>query len=441
MIAKAGYNVERGFIGVGDDAAKSLPYSSPHPLYEYDILFYNSRIAQELEEEFSTPRNGLVEAGFVNTMASFDTPPRVRVSFIGAETGFDSLLQGGVPFVGLIDADANVSSLREAQPNVWRISKLHETLVSLKPQVSSVGKFYRAEDRGGFWNVPVLSSRNYERVMGYATTYGRAIPNFIILPQMKNTAQAVIEILQCLEDVAPTLFPDKRRTDWLQGDEFLLPEEVAINKAIEEKVRDARTFIEAKQKEAKLLGEASAFVRALLVAKEESKLPPHQRLSGVVKAAFEYLGFEVEDIDEKIKTAIKKEDFWVRDESFLAITEVSGTGNKNPRVKEFNDILGRMATLYKRQTELVLPSGVDIAGLLVLNYDIETHPSRRPRVYVGVDAHIAETAAEQNIGILSTVELHKIVMAVKNGILLKDAARELLKKPGRIEYVQAARTE
>jgi hypothetical protein len=100
-----------------------------------------------------------------------------------------------------------------------------------------------------------------------------------------------------------------------------------------------------------------------------------------------------------------------------------------------------MATLYKRQSDLVLPSGVDIGGLLVLNYDIETHPSRRPRVYIGEDAHIVETAAEQNIGILSTVELHKIVMAVKKAVLTKGAARELLKKPGRIEYIASAGTE
>lgn len=149
----------------------------------------------------------------------------------------------------------------------------------------------------------------------------------------------------------------------------------------------------------------------------------------------------MEDIDQKIKTVIRKEDYWVTDGNFLAIIEVSGTANKNPKVKEFNDILGRMATLYRRQNDLPLPTGYDIAGLLVLNYDVETPPSRRPRVYIGADAHIAETAVEQNIGILSTVELHKIVVAVKKGILTKHAARDLLKKPGRVEYSTPEQTK
>ncbi len=441
-ITKAGYNVEQGFVGVGNQSTKYLPYVTPHPLYEYDILFYNSRISNELNKKFSSPRNGLSEAGFVKTMSSFDTPPRVRVSFIGEEAGFDFLIQGGVPFVKLIDADENVSALREVENRTWRIDELHQTLTNLKAQVSLVGQFFEPEQHGSIWNVPVLSTRNYDWVMGYGTTYEeKKIPNYIILPQMKNTAQAVVQILECLEELVPALFPDKRRTDWLEGEEFLLPEETAINKAIEEKVAEAKSFIEAKRKEAKTLGETNALVRALLVAKEDPKLLPQQRLSGVVKAALEYLDFKVEDIDEKIKSAIRKEDFWVSDGKFLAITEVTGTVNKNPKVKEFHDILGRMMTLYKRQSDLVLPLGMEIAGLLVLNYDIENHPSRRPRVYTGADAHIADTAVEQNIGILSTVELHKIVMAVKKGVLTKGAARELLKKTGRIEYDAPAETD
>ena len=434
-IAKAGYNVERGFAGLLNQSTRYLPYATPHPLYEYDILFYNSDTSSELQNEFSPLRNGFGESGFVGAMSSFETPPRVRVSFIGKETGSDSLMQGGVPFVKLINADVNVSALREVEDRVWKIPELHRTLTNLKTQVSSVGKFFRAEEHRPLWHVPVLSTRNYHWVMGYGTTNeARNTPNYIILPQMKDTARAVVQILQCLEDLVPDLFPDKQRKDWLNDEEFLLPEEAAVNRAIEEKVAEVDNFIKSKQEEMKILTEKNAFVRALLVAKEDPMLPLPQRLSGVVKTALEYLDFKVEGIDEKIKTAIRKEDFWVSDGRFLAITEVSGTGNKNPKVKEFHDILGRMATLYKRQNELVLPSGMDIAGLLILNYDVENHPSRRPRVYIGADAHIAETAVEQNIGILSTVELHKIVMAVKKGILTKDAARELFKKPGRIEY-------
>lgn len=433
LVAKAGYNVERGFAGVGHETW--LPFRTPHPMYEYDILFYNSYVTEEMEKEFLKPSNGFAERGFKNTMSSFNTPPHVRVSFIGKYPGINFLLHGGVPFVKLAFAEQNISVLREIKQHTWKIDDLHETLLNLKADVSSVGEFFWAEDSDGIWNVPVLVTRDGHWVMGYGTTYSeRGVPKYVVLPKMKRTAHAVIEILRCLEDLVPTLFPDKRRTDWLESEEFLLPEEISINSAIAAKVDEAERFIEAKQAEKKVVAEQNSFVRSLLVAKEDPALPPDRRLSGVVRSALEFLEFEVEDIDQRIKSAIKKEDFWVSDGKFLAITEVTGTVNKNPKVKEFNDILGRMMTLYRRQSELVLPAGKDIGGLLVLNYDLENHPSNRPRPYTGTEAHITDTAVEQNIGILSSVELHKIIMAVKKGELDKAAARELLKKPGRIEY-------
>lgn len=72
-------------------------------------------------------------------------------------------------------------------------------------------------------------------------------------------------------------------TDWLKDDEFLLPEEIAVNKSIEEKVAETQSFIEAKRDEMKSLGEKNAFVRALLTATEDPALPSEQRLSAVVK--------------------------------------------------------------------------------------------------------------------------------------------------------------
>jgi hypothetical protein len=433
-IARAGYNIERGFAGVCSE--KYIPYFTPHPLYEYDILFYNSHFASELKYDFSTLANALGDPSFTKTITSYSTPPRVRVSFIGGESGIEALVQGAAPWIELINADKNVSALHEATHSSWEISALHQTLTALKNQVSEVGSFFKPHGQGSpFWTVPVFLTRNFQIIMGYGTTNDdQNLPNYIILPKMKDMARAVIEILQCLEELVPELFPDLRRQDWLDGEEFLLPEEIAVNQAVESKLSETRDFISAKQMEKNALAEENAFVRALLIATEDSKLPPNQKLSAVVKAALEFLDFKVDDIDEKIKNAIKKEDFWVIDGDFLAITEVTGTVNKNPKVKEFNDILGRMMTLYRRQGDLELPRGGTIAGLLVLNYDIENHPSKRPTAYTGIDAHIAATAEEQSIGILSTVELHKIVMAVKRGVLTKDAARALLKRPGRIKY-------
>ncbi len=213
-----------------------------------------------------------------------------------------------------------------------------------------------------------------------------------------------------------------------------MPEEKRIQQEIKQKIDEATKVIEAKRVEQEQIAKENAFVRRLLVATEDSKQDPSDRLSGVVKKALEYLEFKVEDIDQLTKSAIKKEDFWVSEEDFLAITEVTGTVNKNPKTKEWNDMLARMTTLGKRRTDLQLPTNKTIRGLLVLNYDIDSQPAKRPRVYTGEDEYIVETAVDQGIGLLSTVELHKIVMAVKRGELNKGEARQILRKPGRIEY-------
>src|SRR5262249_23570709 len=160
----------------------------------------------------------------------------------------------------------------------------------------SVGSFFKIKSQGSpCWNVTVLFSRNHQSVMGYGTKFGSGennrIPRYIILPQMKDNAQVAVRILQCLEDLVPELFPDRSKTAWLNSQEFLLPEERAVNRAIEERIAEARGFIQAKQKDKELLAEKNAFVRALLVATEDPKLPVEQRLSGVVKSALEFLGF------------------------------------------------------------------------------------------------------------------------------------------------------
>lgn len=446
IVTKAGYNVERGYLGIQVPSPTGVifPFNAPHPLYEYDVFFYNSRIPDEVKNEFSSARsykNLRSEKGSLEALMSFDTPPYVRVSFIGVSSGMDVLMYGGVPFVHLIKAEENVSSFVEGTRGItFSIPELHDVIASFKGQIAGVGQFFTGDAPYPFYYFSVLRSKNGSRIAGYGTTYDKGTrPRYIILPQLKNNAHAVVELLRCLENTFAELFPDRVKRDWLNTDEFTLPEERAIQDEIQRRIAETREIIEMKEKELEALRTDNSFVRGLLTATEDSKIDPADRLSGVVKKALEFLEFKVEDIDQKTKSAIKKEDFWVIDGDFLAITEVTGTTHKNPKVKEFNDILGRMATIYKRKGDLVLPSAANVSGLLVLNYDIDSHPAKRPRVYTGDEEHIVDTATEQGIGLLSTVELHKIVVAVKQGLLTKDEARAILRKPGRIELLEVHR--
>jgi len=436
LLTKEGFNVERGYLGPYE-AKNRLQFQTPHPLYEYDVLIYNSHYHADLVKEFSSPMNLFDQKGSLEALTSFAGPPHLRIAFIGDPNGAKALVHAGLEFVSLVDAEQSVSSFVEAATvQTFAIPELHDVLVGLRSQIKNVGQFY-IEDRDHYpFNAfPVLCSRNGQRVIGYGTTYdSQTIPSYVILPELRDQTQAVIKILRCVDEVWPALFPDRNTRSWLDEDEFLLPEERQIQKEIKETIKQATRVIETKRAEQEKIASENAFVKRLLYATENSKEEPGNRLSGVVKKALEYLGFSVEDIDQKTKSAIKKEDFWVSEADFLAITEVTGTVNKNPKTKEWNDILARMTTLSNRKTDLELPKDKIIRGLLVLNYDIDNHPEKRPRVYTAEDEYIVETAIEQGIGLLSTVELHKIIVAVKEGHLTKEEARKIIRKPGRIEY-------
>jgi hypothetical protein len=436
IISKAGYDVERGYLGPYE-VEKQLPFQAPHPIYEYDILVYNSQTTPELRKEFVTKRNLLNETGSLDALSKFRGTPAVRISFVGEYSGLPTLLQGGLSFVKLAEAEENVSMFFERPwiQQSFAIPEIHRQIAGFKVGIAKVGRFIVAGDEYPFSHFPVLLSRSGEQIAAYGTTYTEGtLPRYIILPQLKANARAVLEILQTLERVCPRLFPDRTKSAWLQSKEFQLRDERAKESEIEQKVAETVAIVDKLRVERELLAKNNDFIRLLLVTSEDIKVEKEYRLSSVVRKALEFLDFSVEDIDEKTKTAIKKEDFWVSDGDFFAITEVSGTAGTNPKVKEFNDILARIATIYRRKTDLI-PEGVsDVSGLLVLNYDCERHPSKRPKAYTGDLEHIIETAIEQNIGILSTVELHKIVVAVKEGTLEKGAARAALKRPGRIVY-------
>ena len=122
----------------------------------------------------------------------------------------------------------------------------------------------------------------------------------------------------------------------------------------------------------------------------------------------------------------------VKDEEFLAITEVTGTENKNTKTKDYNDLLGRMTTIFKRRD--LVPDATQITGLLIVNHDLNTHPFKRPQLYGGDLEEIVEASRDQEIGLLSTVELYKIAVAVKEERLSREDGRALIKQSGRIEF-------
>jgi hypothetical protein len=169
-VAQAGYNVERGIMEQPTPRFDQCPFESPHPIYEYDILFYNSARKPELNP--INPQNLVAERGSLRALRSFNTLPRVRIAFIGEDVGLTSLTLGGIEFATLIDAERNVSSLRKLGPGPFSIDQVHRLIAGLSRNIASVGQFYSVPANNYPYNHShVLVSKSHQGVAGYGTTY------------------------------------------------------------------------------------------------------------------------------------------------------------------------------------------------------------------------------------------------------------------------------
>lgn len=440
LLLREGYNVELGYLGprtVAKDQVQ-IPYFFPHPPYEYEIFVYNSALPPaDVIKSLGPLRNLAADEPMLSALADLQGSTRVKVAFIENPSGFDILFPAGLPSIKLLQPHTGVSIFQTpTETRTFAIPELEAVVRQIVDDIKlPVGRYlsWGKEDSYPIYHLPVIFTRNGDQVGAYGTYYrDRVILNYIVLPQFTKNASVLLKLLNTISKIRPELFPDRQDLDWYESEEFAFREEKAIDEEIRKKIRETQEFIAANRTEKQGIAKRWGFIKEILVATEGPEVEPDRRLSAQVKRVLEFLGFEVEDIDAKVKGAIRKEDFWTKDGEFLAITEVTATRGKNPKVKEYNDILGRITTIFKRRD--LVPQTKKIYGLLIMNYDIENHPLKRPRLYTGDLEEIVDAAQEQEIGLVSTVELYKIAIAVKDGVLTKEEARAQLKKPGRVEF-------
>lgn len=442
-LRKAGFNVELGYIGsVTRDPASHkhlVPVFFPRPIYEFEALIYTSDYKRKGVSDIYSSSAKLVglSDNALTPLTSYRTLPGFRLAFIGISAGIPGLLFAGLPFINLSPAHEGVSSFVVAKKDqTFSIPELTKIVGSFEKHIAMpIGQYAKwGEERTYPINhIPVILNRNGDQIAAYGTVYeGRTLPIYTILPQLKNNATAATQIMELVARLCPELFPDREIRDWYTSDEFVFKEEKDLEQEMSIRVQDTKAFLEEKRNEKAEVAARLEFIKKILIAREDPGLAADDRLSTNIKLVLEFLGFQVEDIDAKIKGVIKKEDFWVKEGDFIAITEITGTNAKNPKTKEFNDLLGRMTTIFKRRD--LVPDASMISGLLIINYDIDTHPRKRPKLYGGDAEEIVEAAKEQNIGLFSTVDLYDIAVAVKDGLMGKEQARAMIRGFGRIEF-------
>lgn len=265
--------------------------------------------------------------------------------------------------------------------------------------------------------------------------YTNYVPNCLILPQFENNLEVINDVFKVIIPIRPDLFPLESSKRWLEEESFLPSEVKKIKKEIEKKKREFEDFINKEEKGVEIIKDKYKYFTKILETDDKS-YEGDDKLSVNVKKVLEFLGFEVIDIDEKLKKTIKKEDYWVINNDYFALCEITGTVSKNPKASEYNGILGRINTVLQRKEDRI-PNKYQqniVKGLLIINHDRNTHPFERPKIYTGKLEELADSARNYGISILSTVELFKISKAVREDKLKKKEARTIIKQAGRVMY-------
>jgi hypothetical protein len=438
-LAKAAYTVDRGYLNRLEQ--DKLAYYFPRPLYEYDVYVSDSCLLKDVSEfpvRMGSPQD--IEKDLASVL-NIGVPPRFRLAFTGYNSA--SLAYSGVPFLTISDGHENISRWQinkitqqgDSVASLYDCLPLGSAIEGLAGQITAPIQYIRWGD----YQVPylvargIILNRNGDIVAGYGIRFdadSRVVtPLYAVLPQVKDKAAAVLRILEVLAEVEPQWFQDRGYSQaWLESPEFAFSEELAIDAkitSVRKKASDIEQDLQADRLE---IANRFGFLREILIATEGSAVPA-DRLSSKVRQALEFLGFTVSDIDPQI---VGREDFWVRDRDFFALTEITVTKAKSPKYKEYADLLARMTTVLRRRG--LVPDSEKLSGLLIVNHDIVNHPFKRPRIYSGEGEEIVTAAKEHRIGLLSTVELYRIAIAVKNGVMSPEDGRARIARYGRIEF-------
>ena len=358
------------------------------------------------------------------------------LAFVG-DANRDYLINAGINNINLIDADKRdrVFEKPGQSDSVFDfIFDKNEILFPVQKYIESTfaNDFHYAALKFNK-NIDVIASYRtrdfYTDIEGVTHRYRRA--TLLLLPQFADNFRVIADVLKVLFSERPDLFTNLSTQNWQNEPQFLPPEIEKIESEIATERNKFDKFLQKKEIEKnKAIKNHSHFIQILKA--DDQHFAGQNKLSVNVMKVLKFLGFGVEDVDEKIKSAIKREDYWVVDGDYFALGEVTGTESSNPKVKEFNDMLARILNVVKKG----LPERYkdkDIKGLLIINNDRKNHPLKRTKLYTGDLEDTCETAAANGISILSTVELYKIATEVLLGRMSKDDARQLIKSGGRIE--------
>ncbi len=227
----------------------------------------------------------------------------------------------------------------------------------------------------------------------------------ILLPQFKDKAK-VIEILfkELIVRFRPDLFPQYVQNNWLNDEEYILPEVKKISeekKRLEEEYNEKLNEIEKKKKE---IEDKNKFLTNILIAEGYDKF-----LVDNVKAVLEFIGYrQVIDVDSQIEGGNRQEDLQILDSDRFDIVEVKGHKG-NPTEDDCQAVLKYINRQMREKNRH------DIHGILIVNHNRIIPPLERSKPAF-TEAQIKD-AERDNYTLVSTWELYKSARLLQQEII------------------------
>lgn len=248
--------------------------------------------------------------------------------------------------------------------------------------------------------IPIAKNRFQNTVAGLITSSDIEKGLIFIFPHVENKSEFLQRFLnEYLPILKPNLFPDLVKKLWVQSSEYELPKILKIQAEIEQIERQALAQVTALKNKINDEREEQGYLHELLTETGDN-------LVRAVKKALATLGFEkVVDVDHNLKEAEKnenkKEDLQIHDRSPLLLVEVKGIFGHIPKESEMLQVTKHYA-LRMREFKTV-----EISGLTILNS--ERHKPALERVEQPFSEDLLETAKAQQLGFLTTWNLHKLL--------------------------------
>lgn len=227
----------------------------------------------------------------------------------------------------------------------------------------------------------------------------------IVLPQFYDKAK-VIEILfkELIVNFRPDLFPQYIENNWLNSEEYILPEVREINiekKKLHEEYMKKICEIDNKKKE---IEEGHKFLTNILIAEGYDKF-----LVENVKSVLEFIGYkEVIDVDSEIEQGNRQEDLRILDKDRFDIIEVKGHKG-NPNEDDCQAVIKYISRQMRQQNR------TDIHGILIVNHNRILPPLERKNPAF-TEAQIQD-AERDKYTLVSTWELYKSVRLLQEHII------------------------